>query len=156
VKVVRACVARTKSRRGRLIADQRGAVSFELVMVYPLLLLGIMLPLADLAIAGFRYLSAREALHAFGQSILYSPPDDLANTSDWFSATLTKAGQLDYPISNFQLVCGDGGAACSSGNTASPKYYSFDTTVTLAPIILSSLLCSGSCTYTLSYSARFQ
>lgn len=156
MKLVRACVAKMKRRQERLIADQRGAVSFELVLVYPFLLLGIMLPLADLAIAGFRYLSALEALHAFGQSILYSPPDSLADTSSWFSTTIAKAGQLDYPISNLQLVCGDGGAACSSANTASPKYYSFNTTVTLAPIVLSSVLCSSSCTYTLSYSARFQ
>jgi len=156
---VRASIAATvENRRERLIADQSGAASFELVLVYPFLMIFIMLPLADLAIAGFRYLSAREALHAFGQSILYSPPNDLADTSSWLSTTLAKAGQLDYPISNFQLICGDGGAACSSANAAtSPvKYYSFNTTVTLAPIVLSPLLCSNSCTFTLSYSARFQ
>lgn len=153
---MRAGITKLKRWRASFSADQRGAAAFELVIVYPILLIGIMLPLADVAIAGFQYISARQALHAFGQSILYSPPNDLANTSNWLTTTLAKAEELDFPISNFRLVCGDGGAACSSSNTASPKYYSFDTTVTLAPIVLSSVLCSASCTYTMSYSARFQ
>jgi len=137
-------------------ADERGAAAFELLIVYPVLLIGMMLPLADLAIAGFQWLSARQALHSFGQYLMYAAPDDLGNTSTWFSTTNAKGAALDYPISNLQLICGDGGAACSSANTASPKYYSFDTTVTLAPSVLSSVLCSDSCTYTLSYSTRFQ
>jgi len=137
-------------------ADRRGVAAFELIIVYPFLLIGLMLPLADLAIAGFQCISARQTLHSFGQYLMYAPPDDLGNTSTWFSTTNAKAASLNYPISNLQLICGDGGAACSSANTASPKYYSFDTTVTLAPIVLSSVLCSDSCTYTLSYSTRFQ
>jgi Flp pilus assembly protein TadG len=149
-------VTELKKRRVSFIADERGAAAFELVIVYPVLLIGLMLPLADVGIAGFQWLSARQALHAFGQYLMYAPPDDLGNTSSWFSTTLAKAGDLDYPITNLQLVCGDGGAACSSANTASPKYYSYDTTVTLTPIVLSSVLCSNSCTYTLSYSTRFQ
>lgn len=144
-----------KTRRVSFRADERGAAAFELVIIYPVLLIGMMLPLADLAIAGFQWLSARQALHAFGQYLMYAPPDDLGNTSSWLSTTLAKADG-DYPIANFQLVCGDGGAACSSANTASPKYYSYETTVTLTPMVLSSVLCSNSCTYTLSYSARFQ
>ena|SRR5689334_24145676 len=146
----------TRKRAVSFSADERGAVAFELLIVYPFLLLGIMLPLTDLAVAGLQWISARQALHAFGQSILYSAPDDLGSTSSWFTAANAKAAELDYPISNLQLVCGDGGAACSSANTASPKYYSFDTTVTLSPMVMSAVLCSNSCTYTLSYSARFQ
>ena len=120
----------TELKKGRLsfIADQRGAAAFELVIVYPFLLIGLMLPLADIAIAGFQWLSARQALHAFGQYLMYAPPDNFGDTSSWFSTTLAKADVLDYPITNLQLVCGDGGAACSSSNTAPPKYYSYDTT----------------------------
>src|SRR4051812_7753442 len=148
-------VIEIKKRRVPLIADERGAAAFELVIIYPVLLIGLMLPLADLAIAGFQWLSARQALHSFGQYLMYAPPDDLGNTSSWLPTTLAKADG-DYPISNFHLVCGDGGADCSSANTASPKYYSYETTVTLTPLVLSSVLCSDSCTYTLSYSTRFQ
>jgi Flp pilus assembly protein TadG len=149
-------VTELKKRRVPFIADERGAAAFELVIVYPFVLIGLMLPLADLAIAGFQWLSARQALHSFGQYLMYSPPDDLANTSSWFTTVQGKADELDYPISGLQLVCGDGGAACSGANTASPKYYSYSTTVTLTPMVLSSVLCSDSCTYTLSYSTRFQ
>ena len=153
---MRVGITKFKRWRTSFNADRRGAAAFELVIVYPVLLIGLMLPLADLAIAGFRYISARQALHAFGQYLMYAPPDDLGDTSTWFSTVQGKADGLDYPISNLQLICGDGGAACSSANTASPKYYSYNTTVILAPIVLSSVLCSNSCTYTLSYSARFQ
>ena len=153
---MRVGITKFKRWRTSFIADRRGTVAFEMVFVYPVLLIGLMLPLADLAIAGFNYISARQALHAFGQYLMYAPPDDLSNTSSWFSTVQGKGAALDYPISNVQLICGDGGAACSGANTASPKYYSFDTTVTLAPMVLSSVLCSASCTYTLSYSTRFQ
>jgi hypothetical protein len=49
-----------------------------------------------------------------------------------------------------------GSAACSSGNSLPPKYYTFTTTVTLAPIVLRPVLCPTTCTYTLFYSERFQ
>jgi hypothetical protein len=153
---VRVGITDLKKRRVPIIADERGVASFELVIVYPFLLIGLMLPLADLAIAGFQWLSARQVLHSFGQYLMYAPPDNFDNTSSWFSTVQGKAAGLDYPISNLQMICGDGGAACSSANTISPKYYSYDTTVTLTPMVLSSVLCSASCTYTLSYSTRFQ
>jgi len=147
--------ARVKSRSKRLIADQRGA-AFELPIVYAFLVTSLLLPLTDLAAAAFQFISARQALHAFGQYLMYAPPDDLANTSSWFTTSQAKANSLDYPISGLQLVCGDGGAACSSNNTAKPKYYSYTTSVTLSPLVLSAVLCSNSCTYTFSYSTRFQ
>src|SRR3954454_6327880 len=97
-------VTELKKRRVPFIADERGAAAFELVIIYPVLLIGLMLPLADLAIAGFQWLSARQALHSFGQYLMYAPPDDLGNTSSWFSTTLAKADGLDYPISNLRLI----------------------------------------------------
>ena len=141
---------RHKSGRRSFIADQRGAVAFEMPFVYAFLILIVFFPLADVAVAGFRYISAWQALRAFGQSIQYSPPPDVTNSSSWVSTAIAKADST-YPISNFQLMCGT--AVCSSGNTASPMYYSYQTTYTLTPI----LACPGSsCTYTLSYSERFQ
>lgn len=143
-------------RGASFVADQRGAVALELPAVYLFLMLGVLVPLADVAIAGFQYISARQALRAFGQSIQYSPPPDVTSPSTWASTAIGKADPK-YPISSLLLICGDSNAVCSSGNTASPKYYSYSTDVTLAPMVLRSILCAaGNCTYTLRYSEQFQ
>ncbi|MGY3234479.1 MULTISPECIES: hypothetical protein [unclassified Bradyrhizobium] len=133
--------------------DERGAVALEMPFVYAFLLLIVMLPLADVAIAGFQFVSAWEALRGFGQSILYNPPPDVTNASSWTSSAVAKSDP-NYPVSTINLMCGT--AACSSGNTVSPKYYSYSTSITLSPIILGAILCPTSCTYTLTYSERFQ
>jgi Flp pilus assembly protein TadG len=145
--------------RESFTADQRGAVAFEMPFIFLFLMLSLLFPLADVAIAGFQYASAGEALRAFGQSIQYAPPPDVTSASSWTSSALAKAVP-GFPISNFQLVCGDTKSVCSTTNTASPKYYSYTTTVTLAPMLLKSVLCTSGnadpCTYTLPYSERFQ
>ena len=147
------------SKKGSFITDQRGAVAFEMIIVYFFMCFSLLLPLADVAIAGFQYISAWEALRAFGQSIQYAPPPDVTNASSWTTSALAKADP-NFPIPSIQLVCGDGAAACSATNTASPKYYSYTTTVTLAPMVLRSVLCTSGnanpCTFTLRYSERFQ
>jgi Flp pilus assembly protein TadG len=143
------------SKKVSFIADQRGAAALEMLFVYPFMILSLLLPLADVAIAGFQYISAREALRAFGQSIQYSPPPDVTNASSWATTARAKADSR-FPISDIQLICGDTSTACSSTNTASPKYYSYTTTVTLSPMVLRPVLCPSSCTFTLSYSERFQ
>ncbi|WP_225713087.1 hypothetical protein [Bradyrhizobium semiaridum] len=121
------------------------------------LIMLLLLPLADMAIAGFQFVSAWESLRAFGQVIQYDAPTDLDNTTTWKSTAIGKADSR-YPISNLQIICGDTGATCTSTNalTAPIKYYSYQTSVTLAPMVLSTVLCNPSCTYTLSYSERFQ
>jgi len=149
------------SKNDSFIADQRGAASFEMLFVYPFLMFSLLLPLADVAIAGFQFISAREALRAFGQSIQYSPPADVTNASSWASSMVANADPR-YPISNLQVICGESGAVCSASNTQTAtgtpavKYYSYTTSITLAPIVLTSVLCSSSCTITLPYSERFQ
>jgi Flp pilus assembly protein TadG len=146
-------------RKNSFIADQRGAVAFEMLFVFAFMMLSLLLPLADVAIAGFKYVSAWEALRAFGQLIQYAPPPDVTNASSWASTARAKADP-NFPIPSIQLICGDSQTACSAANTASPKYYSYTTTVTLAPILLTSVLCTSGnanpCTFTLSYSERFQ
>jgi Flp pilus assembly protein TadG len=139
-----------------LLADRRGAVAFEMPFVVGFLILVLLLPLADVAIAGFQYISAWQALRAFGQSIQYSPPDDVTNASSWASNALANADP-SYPISSITLICGDSNAVCTSANLLSPKYYSYQTSITLNPMVLTSILCpGGNCTYTLPYSERFQ
>ena len=73
------------SHRDSFIADQRGAVAFEMLIVWLFMMMSLLLPLADLAIAGFQFVSARGALRAFGQSIQYNQPPDVTNTSGWMS-----------------------------------------------------------------------
>jgi hypothetical protein len=138
------------------MADQRGAVAFETLIVYLFMVTSLLLPLADVAAAGFQFISAWEALRGFGQSIQYNTPD-FTDPSAWTSnRPTTVAG---YPINNLQVLCGDTKVACSTTNTASPKYYSYTTSVTLSPIVLRQVLCGSanpSCSFTLSYSERFQ
>ncbi|WP_426424286.1 hypothetical protein [Bradyrhizobium genosp. A] len=119
---------------------------------------GLMLPLADLAAAGFRFVAAWEALRALGQTIQYNPPPDVTNWSSWKSTLPTSVS--GYPINNLQVVCSDSMAACSATNFDSPKHYTYTTTVTIAPLVLSAAMCrSGNadpCSFTLSYAERFQ
>lgn len=149
------------SRRVVFIADQRGAVAFEMLIVFLFLGVNLLLPLADVATAGFQFVSAWEALRAFGQKIQYDPPPDVTDWASWKSALPTSVS--GYPINNLQVLCSNASgamAACSAANSGSPKYYTYTTTVTVAPIILTTVLCTSGtgngCTYTLSYSERFQ
>lgn len=152
------CRDRLVSHRVSFIADQRGAAAFEMLIVYLFLVMGLLLPLADVAAAGFRYVSAWEALRAFGQKIQYDPPKDVTDWAAWKSALPTSVS--GYPIENLQVVCSDSMAACSAGNFAAPKHYTYSTTVTMAPILLKTVICqSGNanpCSFTLFYGERFQ
>ncbi|MFQ3453783.1 hypothetical protein PMN64_10755 [Bradyrhizobium sp. UFLA01-814] len=149
------------SGKRSLIADRRGAVAFEMLFVFAFLFLVILLPLADLALAGFQYIQALAALRGFGQSIQYSPPGDVTNASSWAAAALAKSDSR-YPIPSIQLICGESNAVCDSTNSdaSQPKYYVYSTTITLAPMVLRSAICtstnSNPCSFTLTYSERFQ
>ena len=132
-----------------------------MIIVYLFMVTSLLLPLADVAAAAFQYISAWEALRAFGQYIQYNQPPDPTNPSWTPALPTTVAG---YPINNVQVRCGEASGAsavCSSTNVTSPiKYYSYTTTVTLAPRVLSSVLCTSGnanpCSFTLPYSERFQ
>ena len=126
-----------------LLSDQRGAVAFEMLIVWSFLMMCLLLPLADVAIAGFQYISAWQSLRAFGQYLQYNPPD-----ATNMSSVLAKADPR-FPISNFQVV---------SNNAAAPvQYYSYSTTVTLSPMVLTRCVeIRNPCSFTLSYSERFQ
>ena len=142
-------------------AESACAVAFDSLFVYMLMVAGLLLPLADAAIAGLKFNSAYQALRAFGQSIQYAPPPDITNASGWTTSAsvIALANATSPPIGTIQLLCGDSKFACSSTNTVSPKYYSYTTTVTLAPMLLSVLCKSRNlnpCSFTLSYSERFQ
>ena len=137
------------------LADRRGAVAFEMILVYIFMVASLLMPLSDVAAAGFQYISAWAALRSFGEYLQYRPPEDVTSTSTWLSGLQTKVG--GFTMSNIQVLCGDksAGAACTSA-TAPTKYYSFTTAFTLSPIVLKSVLCPSSCTYTLTSTERFQ
>jgi hypothetical protein len=141
-------------RKGCLIADRQGAVAFETLIVYSFLLFSLFLPLADVAAAGFQFISAWGALRSYGAYIQYYANSDPTNSSN-NPPNKTVSG---YPIIFKRIVCGDANTSvkCSDA-TLIPNYYFFSTTFTLAPpMVLRSVLCPSSCTYTLNYSERFQ
>jgi hypothetical protein len=122
------------------------------MIVYIFMVAFLLMPLADVAAAGFQFISAWAALRSFGQSVQYANVLAADGTVHLSGLPTTVAG---YTIGNIHVVCGT--ADCNSGNlTLTPKYYTFQTTVTLAPIVLASVLCPSGCTYTLPYSERFQ
>lgn len=146
-----------------LPSDQRGAASLEMTIISLFLMMFLLVPLADLAVAGFQYVSAWQALRAFGQNILYNPPPDVTNASAWTTDPKVVAranANSTFPITNIQLFCGDANSVCSAGNLAWPRYASYKTTVTLAPMVLRPVFCTStnanSCLFTLSYSEQFE
>jgi hypothetical protein len=150
----RGLLRRFAPRNDGFLADRRGAVAFETLIVYVFLVTSLLLPLADVAAAGFQFISGWAALRSFGQYIQYNQPTDPTNATSWVSS-LTTTTVSGYTMSNIKIICGDTTAPCSNA-TLTPKSYSYTTTVTLAPILLTAVLCPTSCTYTLNYSERFQ
>jgi hypothetical protein len=120
--------------------------------VYFLLVFSLLLPLADLAIAGFKFISAYQALRDMGQRTQYSTPDatDTTSISTWQSSLPTTVA--GYTVSA-TVKCGDTGTAPPCAGTTFPKYYTFQTSFSLSPMVLGTVLCS---TCTVKYSQRFQ
>jgi hypothetical protein len=139
-----------KSTSTTLLSDQRGVVSLEMPAVCLFMMMGLLVPLADLAIAGFRFISAHQALRDMGQRTQYSAPDatDPNSITNWKSSL--PATVDGYPISA-KVYCGDPGTEAPCAGTTWPKYYTFETSFTLSPMVLG--LCS---TCTVNYSQRFQ
>jgi Flp pilus assembly protein TadG len=145
--------ARKNKLSSMLISDRRGAVAFEMIIVYLFIITSLFLPLADVAIAGLKYSSAYQALRDMGQLTQYSSLDatDSASISTWQSSLPTTVD--GYTVSA-TIKCGDAGSAPPCAGTTWPKYYSFSTSFTLSPMVLpASMLCR---TCTVSYSQRFQ
>jgi hypothetical protein len=149
--------SRWAREKNSFIADQRGAVSFEMLFVFAFLMFSLLLPLADLAIAGFKFISAHQALRDMGQLTQFSPPSDVTSSSSIASWTSLLPSTVDgYPVTA-TVYCGNPGAPapCASDpvGTTVAKYYTFTATFTLSPIVLGSVLCSAC---TVKYSQPFQ
>ena len=141
----------------KMLKDSRGAVALETPFVLMFLFFSLLFPLADMAIAGFRFIAAYQAMRDFGQYVQYHTPPDITNWTSWKSALPSAIN--GYTISGVRVVCGDTNTDCSGTNIASPKYYNYATTVTVSPMVLGPVFCGGgktSCSFTLNYSERFQ
>src|SRR6516225_9833629 len=84
-----ALAGKAKLTSTTLLSDQRGAVAFEMPIVWLFMMMSLLLPLADVAAAGFQFISAWEALRGFGQYVQYHQPPDPTSTSSWASALPT-------------------------------------------------------------------
>ena len=148
----RSCRGRLVSRWDSFIADQRGAVAFETLIVWLFIMLSLLLPLTDLTIAGFKFISAQQALRDMGQLTQYSTPDatDPNSITNWKSSLPTTVD--GYTISA-KVYCGDPGTEAPCAGATWPKYYTFQISFALSPMVLGSVLCS---TCTVNYSQRFQ
>ena len=123
------------------------------------LLFSLLLPLADVAIAGFQYISAMQALRAFGQSIQYSPPPDFTNTSDWVTTAIAKADPR-YPISNFKSFAAMQTLPATAANARDVAdevlFVLDDHHFGTHGVEIGVVYRARNCTFTLSYSERFQ
>jgi hypothetical protein len=138
----------------RLRRDQQGSSALETIFVFGFMMLVILIPAADLAVAGIQIIAAYEALRNLGERIQYSPPSDITNWSSWASSYSTVGS---YAIKNFHVVCG--AVDCDKDHTDPPRYYTYQTTVTLSPYLLTALCPSGTsppCDRTVTYSERFE
>src|SRR3954453_2639960 len=98
--------ARKNKSSSILTSDQRGAVAFEMIIVYLFIITSLFLPLVDVAIAGLKYSSAYQALRDMGQLTQYSNPDatDSTSISTWQSSLPTTVD--GYTVSA-TIKCGD-------------------------------------------------
>src|SRR6266478_1147551 len=134
-------VGKDKLTSTTLLSDQRGAVALEMPIVWLFMMMSLLLPLADLAIAGFKFISAHQALRDMGQRTQYSPPDatDPSSITTWKSSLPTTVD--GYTVSA-KVYCGDPGTEAPCAGTTWPKYYTFETSFTLSPMVLPvSVLC---------------
>jgi hypothetical protein len=144
----------------RLGTDRRGAVALEMPIVFTFIMFSLLFPLADVAVAGFQFLAAHQMMRDLGQWLQYHAPPDVtvANTGGsgtWLASAQSAETAMGGSFSNLKVFCGT--ALCSASNVATPIYYSFATTVTVSPMVLTSVLCpGGNCSYTLTYSEQIQ
>jgi hypothetical protein len=134
---------RTQFARTPLVADRRGMAALEFAIIATVMV-GLFLPLSDLAIAAIQYVGAYQGLRDLGAYAQYHAPADVTDLTAWTLPTIT-----GYTI-NTTIMCGT--LACSSTNTVSPQWFVFSTNIRLTPMFLTAL--AG--TYTVVYSERFQ
>jgi hypothetical protein len=157
-----------RSHKKSLIANQRGAVAFETVIVMALVLFPLFLSLADLATAGFQFLSGWQTLSSFGeyaQNYAQNNPPDYSNISAWTSNLQTSwtvnGRTTGVNSTTLQVTCGDANppSPCSQSNNDPPRRFLYTTTVNLSLMWLGwAFSCSNNtpCPKTLQHSEPYQ
>ena len=140
-----------------LLADRRGVAAFEFIIIAAFLIFVLLLPIADVAVAGLRYMQVRQAMRDLGALVQYNQPPDLTNAGTWptlpttvgtFSVTIgtvfpTSENQINITVSCGTPVNGAAaGPACTSAdltNPSTPKYVWMGAVVKLNPIVLKTI-----------------
>ena len=120
-----------------LLSDQRGAVAFEMPIVWLFLMMSLLLPLADLLSLAFSLYPRGGHCVNFGQYRSTRP--DVTNVVSLGQRTHYGCGLSHQQSPSPLRRC----TACSPSNSVSPKYYSYTTTVTLSPMVLRPVLCNA-------------
>jgi hypothetical protein len=131
------------SHKKSFIANRRGAVAFETLIVISLVMIPLLLSLADLGTACFQFLSGWQTLSSFGeyaQNYTKNNPPDYSNISGWASNLRTSwtlnGRTTGVDSSTLQVVCGDTTPPnppppCSQINNGPPRRFLYTTTVNL-------------------------
>ena len=95
----------------RLGADRRGAVALEMPIIFSFIMFSLLFPLADVAIAGFQFISAHQAMRDLGQWLQYHLPPDVTvantgGTGTWLSSAQSAGTAMGGTFSNLQVFCG--------------------------------------------------
>jgi Flp pilus assembly protein TadG len=132
-------------RISKVFSDRRAVAALEMTVIFPFMIL-LLFPVVDIAVASFQFITAFQAMRDLGQYAQFHAPPDVTDLTGWSLPTLS-----GISITH-QVMCGDSSTACSAGNTASPKYLTFSTTVAVSPLFLTVI--GGD--YPISYAERFQ
>jgi hypothetical protein len=144
-----------------LLVDRDGAAAFEFIVIAAFLIIVLLLPIADVAVAALRYMQVRQEMRDLGALVQYNPPADLTKPGTAWTTLPTTAGTFSvtigtgFPTSenqiNINVYCGtppltgvapDPLSACKSADlstTSTPKYVWMGAVVKLNPIVIKTI-----------------
>jgi hypothetical protein len=128
------------------LRSRRAVAASEFALVLPVLI-GLSLPVADVASVAVRSIAAYQTLRGLGAYAQFHPPPDVTNTAGW-----TLPAVPGFTVTA-QVLCGDAATACTS-NASFPKWVSLATTVTVSTQVLGLCRPPGGCR--IVHTERFQ
>ena len=117
-----------------LFDDRRGVSAIEFAIVAPVLI-GLLLPLTDLALAARQYIQGYQALRAVGAYTQYNPPPDITKPGSWTTTVDAMLSQGVLSAGNIQILCGDPGTACTAAPVF-PRTYVLSASITITPLFV--------------------
>jgi Flp pilus assembly protein TadG len=142
-----------------LLADRRGAASFEFILIAAVLVFLLLVPIVDVGVAALRYMQVEQAMRSLGAFVQYNQPSNLTTVSAATWTTLpTTMGMFsittgtEFPTSenqiNITVSCGTpvagaaAGPACTPADltdTSKPKYVWMGAVIRLNPILFKTI-----------------